>query len=70
APDCYSVYQTALNNGAETVMPPSNQFYGDRSAGLKGPDGNFWWIATRIEDLSHDELVKRHHEQKERGKDV
>ena len=58
-PDCDAVYQKALEAGAESVMPPSDQFYGDRSAGVKGPDGNYWWFATHIEDLDQNELEKR-----------
>ena len=58
-PNCDEIYQIAIDAGAETIMPPSDQFYGDRSAGVKGPDGNFWWIATHIEDLSHEEIEKR-----------
>ena len=58
-PNCDEIYQIAIDAGAETIMPPSDQFYGDRSAGVKGPDGNFWWIATHIEELSHEEIEKR-----------
>jgi uncharacterized glyoxalase superfamily protein PhnB len=38
---------------------PADQFYGDRSAGVKDPVGNRWWIATHKEDLSPEELAKR-----------
>ncbi len=34
-------------------------FYGDRSAGVQDPSGNYWWISTHIEDLSTEELLKR-----------
>jgi hypothetical protein len=40
-------------------MEPADQFYGDRSAGVKDPVGNYWWIATHKEDLSSEELRKR-----------
>lgn len=41
--DCDSTYQKALDNGAESIMPPADQSYG-RSAGVKDPFGNTWWI--------------------------
>ena len=40
-------------------MEPSNQFYGDRNAGVRGPDGNSWWIATHVEEVPHAELLRR-----------
>ncbi len=27
-------------------------------AGVTGPFGNQWWIATRMEDLSEEEIIK------------
>jgi PhnB protein len=38
-------YQTALNNGATSILAPRDQDYG-RSAGIKDPCGNTWWITT------------------------
>ena len=40
-------------------MEPKDQFYGDRSGGIKDPVGNHWFIATHKEDLTKDELDKR-----------
>ena len=40
-------------------MEPADQFYGDRNAGVEDPAGNYWWIATHIEDLSPEELERR-----------
>jgi hypothetical protein len=40
-------------------MQPADQFYGDRSAGVRDPFGNQWWIATHKEDLSKEEITKR-----------
>ena len=42
-----------------TLMEPADQFYGDRSANVKDPLGNYWWIATHKEDLSAEELRSR-----------
>jgi PhnB protein len=58
-PDMDGVYQRALKAGATSVMEPTDQFYGDRSAGVKDPFGNLWWIATHKEDVPPDELARR-----------
>jgi uncharacterized glyoxalase superfamily protein PhnB len=57
--DCDQVYEQAIKAGAESITEPSNQFYGDRSAGVKDSWGNQWWIATHVEDVSEEEIKKR-----------
>jgi PhnB protein len=57
--DCDTVYKRALEAGAISLMEPRDQFYGDRTGGIKDPVGNHWFIATHKEDLSKDELDKR-----------
>jgi PhnB protein len=57
--NCDAIYQRALNAGATSTMQPADQFYDDRSAGVKDPFGNHWWIATHKEDLSKEEITKR-----------
>lgn len=52
-------YKRALGAGATSVREPSDQFYGDRSAGVKDFAGNHWWIHTHIEDVPHEEIKKR-----------
>ena len=56
--DCDSTYEHALQEGATSVMQPGNQFYGDRSAEIKDPFGNRWWIDTHIEDRSTEAVTK------------
>ena len=58
-PDADVVYTRALQAGATSLKEPSNQFYGDRSSGVKDPFGNHWWIHTHIEDVPPEELSKR-----------
>ena len=41
------------------MREPTDQFYGDRSAGVRDAAGNLWWIATHVEDVPEDELAKR-----------
>lgn len=40
---CDETYHKALDNGAESIIPPADQPYG-RSAGVKDPFGNTWWV--------------------------
>jgi PhnB protein len=39
-----------------------DQFYGDRTGGLKDPFGHLWHVGTHKEDLSPEEFRKRHEE--------
>jgi PhnB protein len=57
--DVDATYRRALAAGATSVQEPVDQFYGDRSSGVRDPCGNLWWIATHIEDLSPAELKRR-----------
>jgi uncharacterized glyoxalase superfamily protein PhnB len=52
-------YRRALRAGATSVREPSDQFYGDRSAGVKDFAGNHWWIHTHIENVPPDEVKRR-----------
>ena len=58
-PDCDAAYAKAIAAGAEKVMEPMDQFYGDRSGGVLDPFGNQWWFGTRNEEISSEELAKR-----------
>ena len=57
--DVDSVYQRAVKAGGNTVMEPTDMFYGDRSSAVKDPSGNSWFIATHKEDVAPQELAKR-----------
>jgi PhnB protein len=57
--DTDAVYKRAVKAGGKSVMEPADQFYGDRNAGVIDESGNYWWIATHIEDVSHEEIEKR-----------
>jgi len=58
-PDVDAAYQRALKAGATSIMEPADQFYGDRSGGVKDTAGNSWFFGTHIEDVSPAELTKR-----------
>ncbi len=57
--DVDKVYKQALNAKGQSIREPQNEFYGDRSAGIKDPWDNQWWIATHIEDVSDEEMKRR-----------
>jgi PhnB protein len=53
------MYGAALNAGATSDRVPADQFYGDRSAGVQDPFGNYWYLSTHIEDVSEEEMGRR-----------
>lgn len=57
--DVDAAYARALQAGATSIMPPTNQFYGDRGSGVIDPVGNTWWISTHVEDVTPEELAHR-----------
>jgi uncharacterized glyoxalase superfamily protein PhnB len=57
--DVDATYAKALAAGATPVRPVADQFYGDRSGGVKDHAGNQWWFATHVEDVSPDEIARR-----------
>ena len=57
--DIDATYRRALEAGATSVREPADQFYGDRSGGVRDPAGNLWWIVTHVEDVSEEELARR-----------
>ena len=59
-PDCDTLYRQAIDAGGTSIMPPATMFYGDRHGGVTDPCGNQWWIATHVEDVSDDEMRRRH----------
>lgn len=45
--------------GAKTLMAPTDQFWGDRTAWIMDPSGHVWTVATRIEEPTEDERKAR-----------
>jgi PhnB protein len=45
-PDIDATYQRAVDGGAESLQPPADQHWGERTANVKDPSGNCWYIAT------------------------
>ena len=57
--DADSVYQRAVKAGGKSIREPADQIYGDRVGAIEDAWGNQWWIATRKEDVSDEELKRR-----------
>ena len=57
--DVDSVYKKAVQAGGRSLREPTTEFYGDRSAGVLDLEGNQWWIATHVEDVSDEEMKRR-----------
>ena len=45
--------------GAKVLRPVEDQFYGDRGGGFEDPFGHRWFISTRKEDISPEEMKRR-----------
>ena len=60
--DTDATYKRAIEKGALSVMEPADQFYGDRTAGVKDEDGISWWMASHVENVSPEEMQKRNEE--------
>jgi PhnB protein len=57
--DVDAAVERAVAAGAKLVRPVADQFYGDRTGGIEDPFGYRWFIATRKEDLTMDEIRRR-----------
>lgn len=58
-PDTDATYRRALEAGAQSLREPADQFYGDRSGGVRDAFGNQWWIATHKEEVAPEEMKRR-----------
>jgi PhnB protein len=54
-----AVYARALDAGGRSVSAPATQPWGYRSACVTDPGENRWTICAIVEELSHDEIVRR-----------
>jgi PhnB protein len=56
--DCDAMYKRAIAAGAQSIMAPDDQFWGDRMSQVRDRWGNKWGISTRIRDMSQAEMKK------------
>jgi PhnB protein len=57
--DVDAVVKHAVALGATLKRAPRDQFYGDRDAFIVDPFGHGWTIASHIEDVGSEELMRR-----------
>ncbi len=57
--DVDALAERAQREGAKLLRPVSDEFYGERVASLEDPYGHRWSFASRIEELSPEEIVQR-----------
>jgi len=57
--DVDGAVERAVAAGAKLIRPVADQFYGDRVGGIEDPFGYRWFIATRKEDVSIEEIRRR-----------
>src|SRR6185295_2564771 len=50
----------AVAAGARLINPVTDQFYGERSGKLEDPFGHIWYVSTRTEELSQEEMQRRY----------
>jgi len=55
-PDCDSAFERAVAAGAEPLSPVSEMFWGDRLGQVVDPFGFRWTLATRVKNLSQEEM--------------
>jgi PhnB protein len=55
--DVDSLWQRALDAGAEVLHPLEDAFWGDRHGQITDPFGHRWGLAQHIRDVPHDEVV-------------
>jgi PhnB protein len=57
--DVDAVVARAVELGATLQRPPQDQFYGDRDGYIVDPFGHGWTVATHVEDVAPEELMRR-----------
>ncbi len=57
--DADASYKRAVDAGATATMPPQDMFWGDRYGQVVDPFGQPWAIATHVEDLTPEEMMKK-----------
>ncbi len=57
--DVDALMKQAEAAGAEVIMPPRDQFYGERAGKVKDPFGHEWLLGSSIEEVSTEEMQRR-----------
>jgi PhnB protein len=57
--DADETHRRAVAAGGTSVTEVTHMAWGDRGGRVRDPFGNLWWIQTRIEDVSPEEMERR-----------
>lgn len=57
--DVDAVVDRARKQGADVLIEVADQFYGDRAGRFRDPFGHIWIIASRVEEVSPEEMQAR-----------
>jgi uncharacterized glyoxalase superfamily protein PhnB len=57
--DADATFERAIAAGATVVVPLEDTFWGDRQGRIEDPFGHHWSIASRTEQLSHEDILMR-----------
>ena len=57
--DVDAVVSQAYDAGAKILKPVKDEFYGDRNGSFEDPFGHIWFIASRKENLTPEEIQER-----------
>ena len=61
-PDVDAAFKRAVAAGAKALMPVTDMFYGDRFGQVEDPSGHRWELATHVEDVAPEEMMRRQRE--------
>ncbi|MFJ5678832.1 VOC family protein [Streptomyces sp. NPDC093097] len=57
--DADEAFARAVAAGGHLVTPPADDAFGQRGGRVKDPFGNIWWVMSRVEEVSEDEMWQR-----------
>lgn len=58
-PDVDASVAKAQAAGAKVLAPPADMFWGDRWAMISDPSGTVWQVATHLEQVEPEEMMRR-----------
>jgi PhnB protein len=57
--DADAVHRAAVAAGGTSITEVTHLFFGDRVGRVRDPLGNLWWIQSRVEDVTMEEMQER-----------
>ncbi|MBJ9992894.1 VOC family protein [Paenibacillus sp. S28] len=61
--DSDAFYARAIKAGAVSMTEPTTMAWGERGGRVVDPFGNIWWITSKAEDVSSEEMIERSQQQ-------